>query len=126
MTVVSAPLYVYFGWLSDRVGRKPVMVGGMLLALVLYFPASHWIADAANPALVEAQRATPVVVETDPATCSVQFDPVGTAKFVSACDIAKSALVTQGISFDYAAVNRRHRPASSSAPSAVPSRAAKA
>ena len=75
MTVVSAPLYVYFGWLSDRIGRKPVMVGGMLLALVLYFPASHWIADAANPALVEAQRSTPVFVETDPATCSVQFDP---------------------------------------------------
>ena len=99
MTVVSAPLYVFFGWLSDRMGRKPVMLGGMLLALVLYFPASHWIAGAANPQLVAAQRATPVIVETDPATCSVQFDPVGTAKFVSACDVAKSALVTKGISF---------------------------
>lgn len=99
MTVVSAPLYVYFGWLSDRMGRKPVMIGGMLLALVLYFPASHWIADAANPALIEAQANTPVIVETDPATCSVQFDPVGTAKFVSACDIAKSTLVTRGIGF---------------------------
>jgi MFS family permease len=99
MTVVSAPLYVYFGWLSDRVGRKPVMLGGMLLALVLYFPASHWIAEAANPALVEAQESTPVFVVTDPATCSVQFDPVGTAKFDSACDIAKSTLVTKGISF---------------------------
>jgi MFS family permease len=99
MTVVSAPLYVYFGWLSDRIGRKPVMVGGMLLALVLYFPASHWIAAAANPELVAAQAATPVIVETDPATYSVQFDPVGTARFVSACDIAKSALITRGISF---------------------------
>jgi MFS family permease len=99
MTMVSAPLYVFFGWLSDRMGRKPVMIGGMLLALVLYFPASHWIANAANPALVEAQRDTPVIVETDPSTCSVQFDPVGTAKFVSPCDIAKSALVTKGISF---------------------------
>jgi MFS family permease len=99
MTVVSAPLYVFFGWLSDRMGRKPVMVGGMLLALLLYFPASHWIADAANPALVEAQQNTPIIVETSPATCSVQFDPVGTAKFVSACDIAKSTLVTKGISF---------------------------
>ena len=99
MTVVSAPLYVYFGWLSDRMGRKPVMLGGMLLALVMYFPASHWIASAANPALVEAQANTPVFVDTDPRTCSVQFDPVGTARFVSPCDIAKSALVTKGVSF---------------------------
>jgi len=99
MTVVSAPLYVYFGWLSDRIGRKPVMVGGMLLALALYFPGSHWIAQAANPALVAAQRATPVTVSTDVSQCSVQFDPVGTAKFVSPCDIAKSTLVTKGISF---------------------------
>jgi nitrate/nitrite transporter NarK len=99
MTVVSAPLYVYFGWLSDRIGRKPVMIGGMLLALVMYFPASHWIAEAANPRLVEAQRNTPIFVDTDPATCSLQFDPTGTAKFVSACDIAKSSLITKGISF---------------------------
>ena len=75
------------------------MVGGMLLALLMYFPASHWIAEAANPRLVEAQRSTPIFVDTDPATCSVQFDPVGTARFVSACDIAKSILVTKGISF---------------------------
>ena len=99
MTVVSAPLYVYFGALSDRMGRKPVMIGGMLLALLMYFPASHWIADAANPRLVEAQRSTPIFVDTDPRTCSVQFDPAGTRKFVSACDIAKSTLVTKGISF---------------------------
>jgi len=99
MTVVSAPLYVVFGALSDRIGRKSVMVGGMLLALLLYFPASHWIAGAANPALVEAQRNTPVIVVTDPSSCSVQFDPLGTAKFTSACDIAKSTLVTKGISF---------------------------
>jgi MFS family permease len=99
MTVVSAPLYVFFGWLSDRVGRKPVMVGGMALALFLYFPGSHWIANAANPAHVEAQEATPVIVETDVKSCTAQFDPVGTAKFTSACDVAKSVLVTRGVSF---------------------------
>jgi len=99
MTVVSAPLYVYFGWLSDRIGRKPVMVGGMALALILYFPASHWIAQAANPDRVAARAATPIVVETDPATCSTQFDPTGTAKFATACDIAKSALINRGVSY---------------------------
>ena len=99
MTVVSAPLYVYFGWLSDRIGRKPVMVGGMALALILYFPASHWIAQAANPDRVAARAATPIIVETDPATCSTQFDPTGTAKFATACDIAKSALINRGVSY---------------------------
>jgi MFS family permease len=99
MTVVSAPLYVFFGWLSDRVGRKPVMVGGMLLALVAYFPGFHAIADAANPALVAAQKLEPVVVHTDPGSCSIQFDPVGTRQFKSACDIAKSQLAGIGISY---------------------------
>ena len=100
MTIVSAPLYVVFGKLSDRWGRKPVMLFGMLLALVLYFPGSHWIANAANPALVEAQRATPVTVVADPSTCSAQFDPTGTRRFDSACDIAKSLLVARGINYN--------------------------
>ncbi|MCL6741046.1 MFS transporter [Sphingomonas sp. RB56-2] len=99
MTVVSAPLYVFFGWLSDRIGRKPVMLAGMLLALALYFPGSHLIAQAANPDRVAAREAMPVIVETDPATCSAQFDPTGTAKFVTACDIAKSALIGRGVSY---------------------------
>ncbi|HVM38146.1 MAG TPA: MFS transporter [Sphingomicrobium sp.] len=99
MTLVSAPLYVFFGRLSDRVGRKPVLLGGMVLALLLYIPGFHAIAAATNPALVAAQQRTPVVVATDPATCSVQFDPVGTARFSSACDIAKSLLVARGISY---------------------------
>ena len=99
MTIASAPLYVFFGWLSDKVGRKPVMIGGLLLALVAYFPGFHGIADAANPALVAAQQREPVVVYTDPATCSVQFDPVGTRQFTTACDIAKSLLAGTGISY---------------------------
>ncbi len=99
MTVVSAPLYVYFGWLSDRVGRKPVMLGGMLLALLAYYPGFHGIAAAANPALVAAQQSKPVEVHADPATCSVQFDPIGTRRFDSSCDIAKSLLASTGISY---------------------------
>jgi MFS family permease len=103
MTIVSAPLYVFFGWWSDRIGRKPIIVGGMALALILYFPGSHWIAQAVNPALVHAQQATPVVVETDLSSCSAQFDPVGTGRFTSACDIAKSALISRGISYSTSA-----------------------
>ena len=99
MTVVSAPLYVFFGWWSDRIGRKPIIVGGMALALILYFPGSHWLAQAVNPALVHAQATTPVVVETNLSSCSAQFDPVGTGRFTSGCDIAKSALISRGISY---------------------------
>src|SRR5215208_375158 len=99
MTVVSAPLYVFFGWLSDRIGRKPVMLGGMLLALIAYYPGFHAIASAANPALVEAQQRRPVQVYASPAICSVQFDPVGTRRFDSGCDIAKSLLASAGISY---------------------------
>ena len=99
MTVVSAPLYVYFAKLSDRVGRKPVMLGGMLLALAAYYPGFHGIASAANPALAEAHERRPVEVHADPATCSVQFDPVGTRRFDSSCDIARSQLSSIGISY---------------------------
>ncbi len=99
MTVVSAPLYVFFGWLSDRVGRKPVMLGGMLLALALYFPGSHWIADAANPALVAARQAAPVTIQTDLSSCSSQFDPTGTRRIDSGCDIVKGLLIAKGISY---------------------------
>jgi MFS family permease len=99
MTVVSAPLYVFFGWLSDRIGRKKVMLGGMLLALLSYSPGFHAIAGAANPALVAAQKAKPVEVYAIPQTCAVQFDPVGTRRFDSSCDIAKSLLASTGISY---------------------------
>ena len=100
VTVASAPLYVFFGWLSDRIGRKKVMLGGMLLALVAYYPGFHAIADAANPALAEAQQRRPVEVYSDPGNCSVQFDPAGTRRFDSSCDMAKSLLASQGIAYN--------------------------
>ena len=99
VTVVSAPLYVYFARLSDRVGRKPVMLGGMLLALAAYYPGFQGIAAAANPALVKAQQVRPVELYADEETCSVQFDPVGTRRFDSSCDLAKSLLASTGISY---------------------------
>ena len=98
-TAISAVFYVVFGWLSDRIGRKPVMLGGMTLALLFYFPGFHLLEKAANPALAEASARAPVVVVADPADCSLQFDPVGKAAFVTACDIVKSALANAGVSY---------------------------
>ena len=99
VTVASAGLYVFFGWLSDRVGRKPVMLFGMILALIAFFPGFHALTRAANPALAEAQISAPVTVVADPATCALQFDPIGKAAFASSCDIAKSVLSNAGVSY---------------------------
>ena len=97
--VLSAPLYVFFAWLSDKVGRKPVMLAGMTLGLVALFPGFWLLSSAANPALVRATQATPVVVAADPADCGSQFDLTGKAKVVSSCDIAKAALAGAGVKY---------------------------
>jgi MFS family permease len=111
-TAASAPLYVFFGWLSDRVGRKPVMLFGMILMLAAYFPGFHLLSQTLNPALAEAEAETPVTVISDPAQCSLQFDPVGKAAFVSSCDIAKSTLANAGVSY-------RNEPGAPGAPALV-------
>ena len=98
-TVVSAVGYVVFGALSDRLGRKPIMLFGMSLMLVAYFPAFHTLAKTLNPALAEAVERTPVVVAAPPSDCSVQFDPIGKQTFLTACDIAKSSLANAGVSY---------------------------
>lgn len=98
-TVISAPLYVFFAWLSDRIGRKPVMLLGMAIAIVGFFPGFHLLTQYANPALAAANQKTPVVVVADPGACSLQFDPVGKASFTSSCDIAKSTLANAGVSY---------------------------
>ena len=98
-TATSAVTYVIFGTLSDRIGRKPVMLAGMILMLVAYFPGFHLLSSTLNPALAEAVERTPVVVVAPKSDCSNQFDPVGKASFLSACDIAKSSLANAGVSY---------------------------
>jgi MFS family permease len=97
--IASAPMYVFFGWLSDKVGRKWVMWSGMTLGMLTLFPGFHLLSLAANPALVAASARTPIVVVAEPAGCSVQFDPTGKAKFVTSCDIASDGLANSGVSY---------------------------
>ena len=97
--VIGSPFYVVFGWLSDKVGRKPVILSGIALAALLYFPLFHALTAAANPALAAASAASPVVVVASPGECSFQFDPVGKAVFASSCDVAKGALAKAGVTY---------------------------
>ncbi len=104
---LGTPFFVLFGWLSDRIGRKYIILAGCALAVLTYFPAFKALTEAANPALATAQVKAPVTVFASPATCSFQFDPVGKNKFdQSGCDIAKSTLAKAGIPYrteDYGA-----------------------
>jgi MFS family permease len=84
--------FVIFGSLSDRIGRKPVILGGCLLAAILYFPIFHMLAQAANPALTQAHDNVKITVIADPNDCSFQFNPTGISTFTHSCDIAKGAL----------------------------------
>ncbi len=83
--------FIFFGRLSDRIGRKPIILAGCLIAAITYFPVFHFLTKTANPALYAAQE-TSIVVTADPADCSFQFNPVGTAKFTHSCDVLKAAL----------------------------------
>ena len=89
--------FVLFGWLSDKIGRKPIILGGCLIAVLTYFPVFQYLAETANPALTKAQETVKVVVVADPADCSFQFNPVGTATFTNSCDIAKGALARASV-----------------------------
>jgi MFS family permease len=97
---IGTPCFILFGWLSDRIGRKRIILAGCLLAAITYIPVFHGLAYFANPALYAAQASAPVTVVADPATCSFQFNPVGTAKFLSSCDIAKSFLAQRSVSYE--------------------------
>jgi Sugar (and other) transporter len=97
--LLGTPFFIVFGTLSDRIGRKPIILAGCLLAVLTLFPLFKALTHYANPALEAAQAKAPVVVTADPAECSFQFNPVGTSQFTSSCDIAKSALVRLGIPY---------------------------
>jgi MFS family permease len=96
---LTMPLYVLFGWLSDKVGRKPIILFGCLIASFSYVPVFKSITQYGNPALAAAQAHAPVQVIADPATCSLQFNPVGTAQFTSSCDIIKSFLARNSVNY---------------------------
>ena len=103
--LLATPFFLVFGSLSDRIGRKPIIMGGLLLAALTYFPIFRAITHYANPALADAQERAPVAVIADPDYCSVQFNPVGTSQFTSPCDVAKAALVRRGVPYSNEHVN---------------------
>jgi len=100
--IIGTPFFVLFGILSDKIGRKPIIMAGCLLAIVTYFPVFNALTKAANPDLAAAQAKNKVLVTADPKECSFQFNPTGTAKFTSSCDVAKQVLSANSVSYDNA------------------------
>jgi MFS family permease len=98
--IIGTPFFIIFGTLSDKIGRKPIILAGCFLAAVTYFPVFTALTKAANPDLAAAQAVAKVTVTADPAECSFQFNPTGTKKFTSSCDIAKQKLASASVSYD--------------------------
>jgi MFS family permease len=96
---LGTPFFIFFGALSDRIGRKPIIMAGCLLAILTYFPLFKGLTHFANPDLETAIKSSPVVVIADPSDCHFQFSPTGKEKFTTSCDIAKSALVKRGVPY---------------------------
>jgi MFS family permease len=97
--LIATPCFIVFGRLSDRIGRKRIVLAGCLLAALTYVPIFRAITHYANPAIESAARSSPVTVIADPQACSFQFDPVGKKKFVQSCDIAKAGLAKAGVPY---------------------------
>ncbi|WP_290678250.1 MFS transporter [Aquabacterium sp.] len=98
--LIGTPFFVVFGTLSDKIGRKPIILGGCLIAAVTYFPLFKALTEAANPDLARAQASAPVTLVADSSECSFQFNPTGTAKFTSSCDIAKQLLASSSVNYE--------------------------
>ena len=97
--IIGTPFFIVFGVLSDRIGRKKIIMAGLILAAVTYFPIFKGLVKYGNPDLLAAQESTPVVVVADPANCTFQFDPIGKATFKSGCDQIKSYLARRAIPY---------------------------
>jgi MFS family permease len=98
--LIATPFFVIFGTLSDKIGRKPIIMAGLLIAALTYFPLFHALTEATNPDLAKAQANSKVSLTADPAECSFQFNPTGAAKFTSSCDVAKQVLAARSVSYD--------------------------
>lgn len=98
--LLGTPFFIVFGALSDKIGRKPIIMAGCLIAALAYFPVFKGITHFANPALEHAQATAPVTIVADPATCSFQFNPVGTASFTSSCDILKAFMASNAVNYN--------------------------
>ena len=98
--IIGTPFFLFFGSLSDKIGRKPIIMAGLLIAVLTYFPIFKMLTEAANPALAAAQANSQVKLTANPAECSFQFNPTGTAKFTSSCDVAKQVLALNSVSYE--------------------------
>ena len=98
--LIGTPFFILFGSLSDKIGRKPIIMAGCLIAALTYFPLFKALTEAANPDLAAAQAKNKVVVTADPNECSFQFNPTGVVKFTSSCDVAKQVLAARAVSYE--------------------------
>ncbi len=98
--ILATPFFVFWGWLSDKVGRKPIILAGCLIAALSYGPLFHALTRAANPQLAAASFEAPVTVHADPADCSVQFDPIGRTQFTRSCDLIRTHLSRAGVPYE--------------------------
>ena len=96
---IGTPFFIFFGWLSDKIGRKPIILGGCLLGAILYFPLFQALTNAVNPTLEAALEKSPVTVIADDSECHFQFNPTGTSTFTTSCDVAKSFLATNSVNY---------------------------